>query len=179
MTSNHCFRFHFSLCQSAKFPDAVATWNRLIGNFDLMPSIGKFKLHILSLARPVAKSIFNIYDPIGLHFLFMLRLELSSLWIHKFNYNSADTNSYVCSCSDCVENTDHFFLKCSYFSNQRQTLLRSVNNILQKYNVYLAFDNYRFFLYGHHLLSQADNRDILHASIKFIKESKRFSTVPV
>ena len=140
-----------------------------------MPSIGKFKRHILSLTRPLAKSIFNVHDPIGLRFLFMLRLELSPLRSHKFNHNFADTNSNTCSCNDGVENNEHFFLKCSYFSNQRQTLLRSVNDILQKYDVYIALDNYRFFLYGHHLLSQADNRDILHASIKFIKESKRFS----
>ena len=169
------FRCHTSRYANSFFPDAVTTWNRLIGNFDLMPSIGKFKLHIISLTRPMAKSIFKVHDPIGLRFLFMLRLELSPLRSHKFNYNFADTNSNVCACNDGIENTDHYFLKCSNFSNQRRTLLRSVNDILKKYNVYIAVDNYRFFLYGHHLLSQADNKVILHASIKFIKETKRFS----
>ena len=141
-----------------------------------MPSIGKFKLYIISLIRPMAKSTFNIHDPIGLSFLYMLRLELSPLRSHKFNYDFADTASNLCSCNDGVENTDHFFLKCSNFSDQRETLLRSVNDILQNYNIDIAFENYRFFLYGHHLLSSSDNKVILHASIKSIKESKRFST---
>ena len=104
-------------------------------------------------------------DPIGLRFLHMLRLELSPLKSHKFNYNFADTDSNLCSCNDGVENTDHFFLKCSHFLTQRETLLRSVNDILLNYNVHIACDNYRFFLYGHHLISQSDNKVIPQASI--------------
>ena len=179
--SNHAtllfreFRCHTSRYANSFFPDAVSTWNKIIGNFNLMPSIGKFKSHIISLIRPMAKSTFNIHDPIGLRFLHMLRLELSPLNSHKFNYNFADTDSNLCSCNDGVENTDHFFLKCSNFLTQRETLQRSVNDILLNYNVHIACDNYRFFLYGHHLISQSDNKVILQASIKFIKDSKRFS----
>ena len=142
-----------------------------------MPSIGEFKSHMISLIRPMAKSTFDIHDPIGLRFLFMLRLELSPLRSHKFNHNFADTDSNLCSCNDGAENTDHFFLKCSNFSNQRVILLESVNNIIldHNHNMHIAFVNYRFFLYGHHLLSLSDNKTLLQASIKFIKDSKRFS----
>ncbi len=171
------FRCHTSRYANSFFPDAVSTWNRIFGNFNFMPSIGEFKSHMISLIRPMAKSTFDIHDPIGLRFLFMLRLELSPLRSHKFNHNFADTDSNLCSCNDGAENTDHFFLKCSNFSNQRVFLLESVNNIILNHyhNMHIAFDNYRFFLYGHHLLSLSDNKTLLQASIKFIKDSKRFS----
>ena len=169
------FRCHTSRYANSFFPDAVSTWNKIIGNFNLMPSIGKFKSHIISLIRPMAKSTYNIHDPIGLRFLHMLRLELSPLNSHKFNYNLADTDCNLWSCNVGVENTDYFFLECSNFLTQRETLQRSVNDILLNYNVHIACDNYRFFLYGHHLISQSDNKVILQASIKFVKDSKRFS----
>ena len=159
-------RCHTSRYANSFFPDAVSTWNKLISNFTLMPSIGKFKLHIISLIRPMARSIFNIHEPIGLRFIFMLRLGLSPLRSHKFNYNFTDTDSNLCSCNGGVENTYHFLLKCSNFLNQRITLLRSINDILVNYNV--------FFNFGHHLLSHANNKDILQATIKFIKDSERF-----
>ena len=141
-----------------------------------MPSIGKFKLHVISLIRQIAKSLFNIHDPIGIRFFYMLRLKLSPLRDHKFNYNFADTDTNACLCNNGTENTDHFLLKCIFFLDQRETLLKPVNDILQNYNVHIALDDYRFFLYGHHLLSQEDNKSILCATIKFIKDSKRFSS---
>ena len=57
------------------FPNAVCAWNIFIGNFEIMPSIVKRKDYINSLIRPNVKSIFGIYDPAGIRFIFQLRLR--------------------------------------------------------------------------------------------------------
>ena len=53
------------------------------GHFPNIPSINILKGHILTLIRPVKGSIFNIHDPIGLRYLFYLRVGLSPLRSHK------------------------------------------------------------------------------------------------
>ena len=65
------------------FPNAVCAWNIFIGNFEIMPSIVKLKDYINSLIRPNVKSIFGIYDPVGIRFIFQLRLRLSPLRSQK------------------------------------------------------------------------------------------------
>ena len=62
-------------CRSSRFmnsffPNGVASWNIIIKHFETMPSISKLKEHLLSLFRPNIKSTFNIYDPIGLRYIF-------------------------------------------------------------------------------------------------------------
>ena len=64
------------------FPNGVASWKIIIKRFVTMPSISKLKEHMLSLFRPNIKSMFNIYDPIGLRYIFQLRL------IRGWNYKS-------------------------------------------------------------------------------------------
>ena len=157
------------------FPDAVSSWNKLISHFTTMPPIGSFKSHIISLIRPSAKNTFKIHDPIGLRFLFRLRLNLSPLRSHKFHYNFNDVSSDICLCNQGVENTEHTLLSCPYYVIEREFMIRSVNNILQNYDLPGVIDSYMFYLYGHHLLGDNDNRSILCATIKFIKDTKRFT----
>ena len=77
--------FH-TICKSNRymnsfFPDAILSWNFFMKIFKYkeVPSMGVLKNDILSLIRPVAKSIFKIHDPVGLRYLFQLRLSLSPL----------------------------------------------------------------------------------------------------
>ena len=51
----------------------------------------------------------------------------------------------------------------------------TANDILRNYNLADASESFRFFLYGHHLLTDSDNKKILCATIKFIKDSNRFA----
>ena len=60
------------------FPNAVCAWNIFIGNFEIMPSIVKLKDYINSLIRPNVKSIFGIYDPVGIRFYFSAEIEIKS-----------------------------------------------------------------------------------------------------
>ena len=109
--------FHEIRCKSSRymksfFPDGIKAWNNVIGHFPNIPSNNIFKGHILSLIRPVKRSIFNIHDPIGLRYLFYLRVGLSPLRSHKNRHGFADTLSDKCVCNHGIENTNHFLFSC-------------------------------------------------------------------
>ena len=69
------------------FPEAIASWNIFSKYFDIVPSYDTLKDHIISLLRPKPKSIFGIHDPLGIPFLFHLRVGLSPLQSHKRSHN--------------------------------------------------------------------------------------------
>ena len=75
------------------FLDAITSWNNVITYFENVPSIDKLKDHILSLVRPKGRCIFGIHDPLGLQYLFQLRVSLSPLRSHKKHHNFIDTPS--------------------------------------------------------------------------------------
>ena len=56
--------------------------------------------------------------------------------------------------------------------NERATSKTSVNEILRKSNL----NQLQLYLYGHPLIIYLDNRNILILTIKYIKETRRFST---
>ena len=58
------------------FPHAISSWNVIISHFENFPSFDSLKEHVLSLFRPKAKSIFGVHDPIGIRYLFQLRVSL-------------------------------------------------------------------------------------------------------
>ena len=111
--------FHAIMCKSNRyknsfFPNAVASWNLFMENFNykVAPSIGVLNNDIISLIRPAAKSVFKIHDPAGLRYLFQLRIGLSPLKGHKWCHNFIDTPSGVCHCNQGIEDTSHFLLSC-------------------------------------------------------------------
>ena len=61
------------------FPDAIASWNIFIKHFDDVPSFDNLKKHINTFFCPKTKSTFGIHDPVGLRYLFQLRVSLSPL----------------------------------------------------------------------------------------------------
>ena len=113
------------------FPDAINSWNNIITNYQNLSSFTSLKAHILSLIRPKIKSIFGIHDPLGLRYIFQLRVKLSPQRNHKRHHNFADTPSEICDtpseicecnqdiedtpseiceCNQDIENTRHFFI---------------------------------------------------------------------
>ena len=108
------------------FPDAISSWNIFIKHFDDVPSFDILKKHINTFVRPMTSNIFGIHDPVGLRYLFQLRLSLSPLRSHKFRHNFTDTPSEICRCNQCIEDTNHFFLSCPNYVTQRATLTTSV-----------------------------------------------------
>ena len=76
-----------------------------------------------------------------------------------------------------VEDTCHFLLFCPHYTTQRATLIGSVNEILLKNNLHpFANNQMQLLLYGHDSSNNADNRKIILGTLKYIKDTKRFST---
>ena len=121
---------------------------------------------MLSLIRPEAKLIYGI----------QLRVSLSSLRSHKRRHNFIDTPSDICHCNQGIEDTKHFLFSCPTYLNRRAALVVSVNEILQENNLNQLRNYLRLYLYGHASISPSDNRLILMSTIKYIKETQRFST---
>ena len=158
------------------FPDGINSWNNVIPYFNDIPSIGILKNHILSLIRPVKKSTFGIYESSGLRYLFQLRIGLSPLRYHKKRHKFPDTLSDLCLCTHGIEDTNHFLFSCPLYATHRVILMNSVNVIIQKYNLNHLSNQSSLFLYGHRSIDFADNRIIILSTIKYIKETQRFSS---
>ena len=179
--NNNYNTFHEIRCRSSRymssfFPDAITAWNNVITHFDNIPSINILKDHILSLIRPKKRNIFGIHDPLGLRYLLQLRVGLSFLKHHKKYHNFIDTPSDICLCNHGIEDTNHFLFLCPLFAPHRATLASSVIQILQKYSLNHLGNQSHLYLYGHPTINLADNRKIILSIIKYIKESRRFST---
>ena len=104
---------------------------------------------MLSLFRPKKRSIFGVHDPVGLRYLFQLRVGLSPLRSHKMQHNFADICSENCLCERGVEDTRHFLLLCPYYATQRATLISSVNEILLNNNLPPFENHLQLLLYDH------------------------------
>ena len=123
-------KFRTDIYKNSFFPHAISCWNIFISHLEDFPSIDSLKDHVLSLFRRKIKSIFGIHDPIGLRYLFQLRVSLSPLRCHKSRHNFIDTPSDICLCNQGVKDTSHFLFSCPSFDTQRVTVVNSVNEIL-------------------------------------------------
>ena len=132
------------------------------------------KSNILSRIRPIKKIIYNIHDPLGLRYLFQLRVGLSHLRYHKKCHNFSDTPSETCLCRNGVEDIKHYLFYCPLYGPMRAVLARCVIPILQKYDIIHLSNNVELYLYGHNSINFADNKTIVTETIRYIKESKRF-----
>ena len=170
----HEIRGNTSRYKNIFFPDAIIFWNTIITNFQNVPSFTSLKAHILSLIRPKAKSTFGLHDPLGLRFLFQLRVDLSPLRNHKRRYNLADTPSGIC--NQDIEDTSHFLFECPRYATERANLAVKVIEILQRNNLNLLGNQLELYLYGHRFLNPIENRNILSSTIEYIKDTQRFSS---
>ena len=75
------------------YPDSIRCWNRIGHKLRNSLNLKSFKASIFALVRPSPKSIFDIHDPLGVKWLFQLRVGLSPLYEHKKNHNFIDTPS--------------------------------------------------------------------------------------
>ena len=158
------------------FPHAISSWNIIISHFEDFPSFDSLKDHVLSFFRPKNKIIFGVHDPIGLRYLFQLRVSLSPLRRHKNRHNFIDTPSDICHCNQGVEDTSHFLFFCPSYVTQRANLATSVNEILLKNNLNNLENQTHLYLYGHDSINFTDNKKILISTLKYIKDTRRFST---
>ena len=157
------------------FPNAITTWNNIIANIQGIITINQFKNIILKFIRPNDKPFYGIHDPIGLHYLFQMRTELSPLKSHKHRHKFRDTPTDICNCLEGIEDNKHFLLDCLQFIIQRQIMTINVMNILFRNNIVELANEVDFYLYGDPRLSTTDNKAVLSSTIHFIKSTERFS----
>ena len=60
------------------------------------------------------KCFFGIHDPLGLRYIFQLRVGLSSLRCHKNRHNFIDTPSDICLYTQGIEDTNHSLFLCPF-----------------------------------------------------------------
>ena len=157
------------------FPNAIDLWNNIIGNIQNNITLHSLKTYILEIIRPKSKSFYDIHDPIGLHYLFQLRTELSPLRSHKFRHNFQDTPTDICNCHQGIEDNSHFLFECLHFTFHRATLAVGITDILLRNNLIQLANNVDFYLYGHPDLNSSDNKQVLLLTIQYIKNTQRFS----
>ena len=136
----------------------------------------QFKSKFLSQIRPPKCNTFGVNDKYGLKLLTCLRVDHSDLRSHRFTkkFNCLDP---TCSCGIENETPEHYFLRCPLFQGPRTVLLNKVSELLEC--SVSDFDDSslcHLLLYGKPSLSDSTNKNILCATIKFIKSSKRFKS---
>ena len=97
-----------------------------IHDSDILESIKKQTLYFI---RPSQDNNFKLNKPLGSKLFTHLRVGLSHLKEHKFQYNLQDSIDLLCSCGNSIKPTIHFFLHCANYMFQRQTLLNKIHSI--------------------------------------------------
>ena len=103
-----------------------------------------------------------------------LRLRLSHLREHKFKHNFQDTLNPICNCGKDIENSCHYFLYCSLYTNERPALLNVIQGIDNSILELGDFHIVEVLLYGRKLVDISSNTNILNATIGFLLETKTF-----
>ena len=146
------------------YPDSIKCWNNIGPELRNSPNLKSFKVSILSLIRPRAKSIFGIHDPVGIKWLYQLRVGLSPLYAHKLKHNFSDTTK--CDTRNSIENLEHFFLQCIRFTEARCALLNLVQSLPNaNFESLRSKDKIKLLLYGGTSLSNASNNILSNSEV--------------
>ena len=173
-------KYHDIFCVTSRymssfFPEVIKSWNNLDINFRTCTTLTSFKQMIFNLIKPDPKSVFGINGIHGLKYIFQLRVQLSALKCHKKHHNFIDTPVDWCDCHCAPEDTAHYLFHCSFYRNPRLKLYDTVLNILNEKMIgHLSMD-VNLYLYGHRVLTCAENTQILLATITYINETGRFA----
>ena len=161
------FKFSF-------FPWTITEWNRIDIKTQNSP-YSVFRNYLLNEIRPKPSPLYNIHNPSGIKLLTRLRLGLSHLNEHKFNYNFDDCVNLFCTCSLEPESTSHFFLHCHHYNEIQSILFEDLNSVDK--NLFKLSDNELtlILLYGSAKYSLVNNHILLNSSIKYIENCKHFS----
>ena len=156
------------------FPHSIRLWNSLDTETKCLP-LKSFKNKLFKQIRPKMKLINTKLDNTGSMFLTWLRLGLSPLKHHKFNYNFPDAPDPFCSCFEGIEDTAHFLLFCKMFSNARDALFSNVNNFIPNFENMSDKKKVNILLFGANFLKQNENQKIIQFTIDYVKDTNRFN----
>ena len=90
---------------------------------------------------------------------------------HKFHHNFEDAPSAMCDCSNETEISNHFFLRCPFFSINGQKRLNDLFKI--KVSLIISKDKLQLdtLLYGSDENQDTVNKEILNLTISLIRNS--------
>ena len=166
-TRTELFSFSF-------FPYTIRTWNSLDPSIRNLTSLSLFKKALLKFIRPTPTPLYGIHHPVGMKLVTRLRMGLSHLRQHKFRHNFCDTINPLCPCNTEPETTDHYLLRCHFFSAYRKVLFDSLKNIGITLTAMNDESKLKTLLYGSTNFSSEINSSLINALIKFIISSGRF-----
>jgi len=156
------------------FPYCINEWNKLDSRIRDLPSISRFKRAIFEFMRPKPAPTFRVNHE-GLFLLTRLRVGFSHLREHKFRHGFLDTLDPFCLCrSNSIENTEHYLLQCSSFSDERLVLFDNLRSLTMTIVPRSVPSLTRILLFGDPTLSDETNHAILIFVINFLVDSKRF-----
>ena len=151
------------------FPSTIIEWSKLDPHLRKSENFSVFKSNILKFIRPSPNSVYNCQNPRGICLITRLRLGLSHLREYRFKHGFQDTLNPLCSCDNDVESTEHFFLYCPQFANERRILMSTLGN----FNCSLLENTSKVLTQTS--VSPSDNSKIISATIDFILSIKRFN----
>ena len=158
------------------FPYCFLKWDTLDPALKSL-DYNTLKSQLTETIRPKRCNTFGISDRYGLKLLTCIRVDHSDLRAHRFSksFNCLDS---TCRCGIEDETPEHFFMRCPFFQGPRIVLLNRLTEILECQLSDLDDDPSlcQLLLYGKPSLDDRMNKDIISASIKFIRNSKRFKT---
>lgn len=159
------------------FPSTIRDWNQtniLIRNSKTKPI---FKKKILNIIRPKKSPYFGLINNSKIRYLTMLRVGLSPLNSHKFNYNFQNVDEF-CTVCGCTESTEHYLLSCKSYRLSRATMFNALSQILNRDVSTIPRSRLSsILLHGKEDMTDVQNTKILNEVVKFIKKNKRLDTM--
>ena len=150
-------------------------WNKFDLNVCKSKSYAVFRNTLLKLGRPNQCATYSINNPVGLKLFTHLRLGLSHLNEHRFNYNFPNCINPLCSCSREIESNSHFLLHCHHYTNICLSLLKSMAEIIGNTFTITKECLVNLLLYGSPKYTKIDNSQMINVTIKYLLDSERFS----
>ena len=141
------------------FPYCINEWNKLKVEIKNAKSINIFKKSIVREKKE--NLLFCIYDPLGVKLLTRLRLQFSHLNEHKFRHGFSDTINPMCACGTEIETTEHFLLRCQFYSTQRLELFEKLEKVEPNFLSLRAKNQALILLFGSRTNSKSLNHEIL------------------
>ena len=153
----------------------INEWNKLDPNIRGIDLYVGFRKKLLSFIKPTENNNFSIYDPLGVKLFNRLRVDFRNLKEHNIRHNFADTLNFLCPCSLETKITDHFFVQCRNYTNIRVTLMNELSDIDNSITSRKPNELLRIILYSDCKFKDNVNKQILIATIQFIKNSNRYN----
>ena len=161
--SNTVLLCRTEILRKSCIPSSISAWNSLDIQLRNSPSLASFRYQLKKLQN---YSSVPTYYRTGSRYLSVLHARirnncsnlLSDLYINHLS------PSFTCSCSEEVEDADHYFFNCPNYNNESDALLRDFYPL----NIYIL-------PFGDENLTAEENTIIFTAVQTFIKDTRRFT----